>query len=72
VSLKEWLMLHLPNWLLPFSPWGEKGRPDMPEKHALVNRQQALRLRIDRLDQRAAREAAEHQHYLDWEQHSGG
>lgn len=50
MSLKEWIVAHLPAWLSPISPWGAQGRPEMPEKHALVNKQQELNLRIDQLD----------------------
>jgi hypothetical protein len=50
MSVKEWIVAHLPPWLIPLNPWGAKGRPEMPEKHALVNRQTELNLRLDRLD----------------------
>lgn len=56
--IKEWLVAHLPPWLNPFGLYGERGRPEMPDKHAVVNKQQELSLRLDRLEQRARSEAA--------------
>lgn len=53
MSLKEWLVDHLPPWLSPLNPWGDRARPEMPDKHALVNKQQALSLRLDRLEAQA-------------------
>lgn len=50
--LREWWMERFPVWTWPFDPWGNKGRPDMPERHEVVNELTALRLRIDRLQQR--------------------
>jgi hypothetical protein len=57
MSLKEWLMAHVPAWLNPINPWGAKGRPHDPDLHALGNKQQELSLRLDRLAQRARQEA---------------
>jgi hypothetical protein len=59
MSLKGWLMRHLPRWLNPVSPWGEKGRPHDPRLHSLTNKQQEISLRLDRLNQRARRETEE-------------
>lgn len=50
MSLRRWLVTRLPSWLLPINPWEGRGRPEMPEKHAIVNKQQELSLRIDRVD----------------------
>lgn len=73
MSLKEWLVQHLPPWLNPFNRWGEKGRPEMPEMHEAVNRQQAASLRLDRaLRRREQEEAAERQRYTDWRSHEHG
>jgi hypothetical protein len=49
MTLKEWLMAHVPAWLNPINPWGEKGRPHDPDLHALGNKQQEISLRLDRL-----------------------
>jgi hypothetical protein len=57
MTLKEWLMAHIPAWLNPINPWGEKGRPHDPELHALGNKQQEISLRLGRLAQRARQEA---------------
>lgn len=65
MSLKEWAVKHLPPWLVPFSLWGKRARPDMPDKHALVNRQQALSIRIDRLARQDAEERRRYQAWLD-------
>jgi len=48
MSLRRWLVTHLPPWLLPLNPWGPRGRPEMHEMHETLNRQQALSLQIDR------------------------
>lgn len=67
MSLREWIVAHLPAWLSPVAPWGAKGRPEMPEKHAVVNKQHELNLRIDRLERHRA-----HARLEQWrEQHRG-
>lgn len=50
MSLREWIVTHVPLWLSPLNPWGDKGRPALPEQHAVINKQQELSLRIGRLD----------------------
>lgn len=72
MSLKGWLMHHLPQWLNPVSPWGEKGRPHDPRLHAVGNKQQEISLRLDRLNQRAQRETEEQRRYQDWDTQADG
>lgn len=48
--VREWMVQHLPHWAWPVSPWSEKGRPDLPERHATIAELTELNLRIDRLD----------------------
>lgn len=43
------LLDRLPPWLRPTSPWGRLGRPEMPERHDLANKQQELELRVERM-----------------------
>lgn len=56
MSLRDWIVQHTPMWLTPITPWDDKGRPEMPERHAVINRQQAASLRIDRLFAEARRQ----------------
>lgn len=68
-AMKEWivyLLTLLPPWLSPISPFGAKGRANMPEMHDTLNELTGLRLRVDRLRRREQREAEERQHYTDW------
>ena len=48
-GLRTWMVKHVPRWLWPISPYGDKGRQDMPERHDAANDLTALSMRVDRL-----------------------
>lgn len=66
---REWMVQHLPRWAWPISPWGEKGRPDLPERHQTITELTELNLRIDRLRLRQLRGEGRLQEWR--EQHRG-